>query len=289
MSVAVVGKEVEYEGAFDREKVMQAVRRLGLGLKDRASLYLRAADLCQDDEVSEILMELAEGYAERSSRIDEVRQRFDIPLTPIGDVNMLVNSRYPAKGNDRPLAMPPSTVERFHPQLSVAVTKEVCEHMVRALEGKFVPFNRGEAALRAFGLLPGEVTCYVDWLDGLLSLTATTLFLLGRVRFVLYEEEVVNGCLLPAGSYGNGTAIVATRQGGAGHWQTVAALFRDAHGEELKSGSLRTTAARIPSIEGREFRNIIYLFRPLLFDSNGNPRQNSFFSSGGQCRGSQVG
>ena len=228
MSVAVVGKEIEYQGVFDREKVVAAVRRLGLSLKDRASLYLRAADYCQDDEAAEVLMRLAEGCAERASRIDDVRQQYNIPLTPIGDVNFYVNSPFATGQNEGVVLSPPSTVERFHPQLPIAITKEMREHMVRALEGRFVPYNRGEMALRAFGLLPGELSCYVEWLDGLYSLVAVTLFLLGRVSFELKDDEVVNGSLLPAGSYGNGTAIVTQRRGNGGYWQTVTALFRNA-------------------------------------------------------------
>ena len=85
------GDEIKYQGVFDREKVEEAVRRLGLRLKDRASLYLDAADRCQDDEAAEVLLELAQSHAERSGRIDEVRQQFDIPLTPIGDAKIYVN------------------------------------------------------------------------------------------------------------------------------------------------------------------------------------------------------
>ena len=48
MTVAVVGQEVMYEGVFDKERVEAAVCRLGLRLKDRASLYLDAVDRCQD-------------------------------------------------------------------------------------------------------------------------------------------------------------------------------------------------------------------------------------------------
>ena len=65
MTVAVQGDEIKYQGVFDREKVEEAVRRLGLRLKDRASLYLDAADRCQDDEAAEVLLELAQSHAER--------------------------------------------------------------------------------------------------------------------------------------------------------------------------------------------------------------------------------
>ena len=130
-----------------------------------------------------------------AGRIDEMRQRYDIPLTPIGDANMSANSPFGRGQNEGLVAVPPSTVETFVPRLPMAVTKEMREHMVRALEGTFVPYNRGEVALRALGLVPGEMSCYVEWLAGLGQLAAMTLFLLGRVCFVLDEEEVVNGSL----------------------------------------------------------------------------------------------
>ena len=289
MSVAVVGKEVEYQGAFDREKVVSAVRRLGLGLKDRASLYLQATDYCQDDAVAEVLLSLAEGCAERASRIDAVRQRFDIPLTPIGDANNCVNNPFARGQNEGVAAVPPSTVERFHPQLPIAITKEIREHLVCALEGTFVPYNRGEMALRALGLLPGELGCYVDWIDGLKSLTAVMLFLLGHASFELEDDEVVNGSLLPAGSYGNGTAVVAQRRGCDCCWKMVAALFRDARGGLLNAGSLRSVASEVRNRDGREFRNVLYLFRPLIFDAYDKPRQNGLFQPQGSGLLERVG
>ena len=280
MRVAVVGDKVEYEGAFDREEVVRAVRRLELCLKDRASLYLRAADFCQDDEAAEVLYRLAEGCAERAGRIDGVRQRFDIPLTPIGDANMYVNGACGIVKNEGLAMAPPPTAERFHPQLPIAITKEMREHMVLAMEGTFVPYNKGEVALRAFGLLPGELGCYVNWLDGLQSLAAVTLFLLGRVSFVLKDDEVVDGCLLPSGSYGNGIPIVSLRRGCGGYWQMVAALFRDARGGLLNANSLRTVGANVGGSDSRMFRNVLYLFRPLMFDANEKPRSNMLYSGG---------
>ena len=155
MAVAVRGAEVEYQGVFDKEKVVAAVRRLGLRLKDRASLYLDAADRCQDDAAAEELLQLARECAGRAGRIDEVRQQFDIPLTPIGDANICVNGPF-AKGRNRGVpAVPPTTVETFVPRLPIAITKEMREQMVRALEGTFVNYHRGEVALRAMGLLCG--------------------------------------------------------------------------------------------------------------------------------------
>lgn len=277
MTVAVLGDEIKYQGVFDREKVEAAVRRLGLRLKDRASLYLDAADRCQDVEAAEVLLELAQSHAERAGRIDEVRQQFDIPLTPIGDAKIYVNGALAERRNEGSAALPPSTVETFVPRLHMTVTKEMREHMVRALEGVFVPYNRGEMALRAMGLVPGEMSCYVDWLQGLLQLAGMTLFLLGRASFVLDDELVVNGCCLPAGSYGNGTPIVATRGLGEHHWQTVATLFRDATGRPISRASLRSVASRVAKCDGSEFKNIIYLFRPYMFDTEGRPRQNNLF------------
>ena len=279
MSVTVQGSEIEYQGVFDKEKVVAAVRRLGLRLKERASLYLDAADRCQDDAAAEVLLALAQRYAEQTGRIDEMRQRYDIPLTPIGDANMSANSPFGRGQNEGLVAVPPSTVETFVPRLPMAVTKEMREHMVRALEGTFVPYNRGEVALRALGLVPGEMSCYVEWLAGLGQLAAMTLFLLGRVSFVLDEEEVVNGSLLPPGSYGNYTPIVAARGGGERHWQTVAALFRDSYGKPLKTNSLRTVGARVAQTGGSEYKNIIYLFRPFMFDPDGRPRSNNLFQN----------
>ena len=285
-TVTVQGREIEYQGVFDREKVVAAVRRLGLRLKDRASLYLDAADRCQDDDAVAVLMELAQSHAERAGRIDEVRQRFGVPLAPIGDANIYANSPC-ARGQNEGLAvMPPSTVETFVPRLHMPVTKEMREHLVRALEGTFVPYNRGEMALRALGLVPGEMNCYVDWLAGLGQLAAMTLFLLGRASFVLDDDEVVNGCILPQGSYGNNIPIVATRGCGERHWQTVATLFRDSYGRPINSASLRTVGARVARSEGREFKNIIYLFRPFIFDTDGRPRPNNLFASGGGMAGS---
>ena len=281
MTVAVVGQEVMYEGVFDKERVEAAVCRLGLRLKDRASLYLDAVDRCQDDRVSEQLLGLALNYAERASRVSEVRQQFDIPLTPIGSANNGVNDPYMKMQNGGVSALPPSTVETFVPRLPMSITKEMREHMVRALEGVFVPHYRGEMALRAMGLLTGELTNYVDWLQGLLQLTATIQFLLGRATIVLKEEQVVNGCSLPPGSYGNGVPIVMVRGGGDRHWRVVTELFRDSGGRRLNSASLRSTATRVAVTDGREFRNIIYLFRPLIFDNNDRPRQNNLYSDGG--------
>lgn len=277
MSVAVQGAEVEYQGVFDKEKVAAAVRRLGLRLKDRASLYLDAADRCQDDAAAEVLLALAQSHAKRAGEIDDVRQQYNIPLTPIGGANIGVNSRYAGGQNGGLAEVPPSTVETFVPRLPLSVTKEMREHMVRALEGTFVPYNRGEVALRALGLVSGEMSCYVEWLAGLRQLAATTLFLLGRARFVLDEEEVVNGCLLPKGSYGNYVPIVATRGGGERHWQTVAALFRDDCGRPLKTSSLRTLGAKVSQSDGNEFKNIIYLFRPFIFDPDNHPRPNNLY------------
>lgn len=288
VTVAVVGREVEYQGVFDREKVVGAVRRLGLGLKDRASLYLQASDYCQDDAVSEVLLGLAEGCAERASRIDAVRQKYDIPLTPIGDANNSVNNPFAKGRNEGVATMPPSTVERFHPQLPIAITKEMREHIVRALEGTFVPYNRGEMALRALGLLPGELGCYVDWIDGLRSLAAVILFLLGHASFELEDDEVVNGSLLPAGSYGNGTAVVAQRRGCDGCWKMVAALFRDARGGLLNAASLRSVASEVRNREGKEYRNVLYLFRPLIFDAYDKPRPNNLYRGGAGMASSIV-
>ena len=277
MSVAVVGKELEYQGAFDRDKVVAAVRRLGLGLKDRASLYLRAADYCQDDEVAEVLLALGEGCAERAGRIDTVRQQYNIPLTPIGDVSFHVNGPLGQGLNEGWVAVPPSTVERFHPQLPVAITDKVVEHMVRALEGHYVPYNRGEMALRAFGLLSGEMACYIDWIGGLQSLVALTLLLLGRVSFKLKDDETMNEKLLPAGSYGNGTAVVAQRRGHGGHWQTVCALFRVSNDKMLNSASLRTTAARLDEERGEDYLDMLYLLHPLMFDADHKAKPNGLY------------
>lgn len=277
MAVAVRGAEVEYQGVFDKEKVVAAVRRLGLRLKDRASLYLDAADRCQDDAAAEQLLQLARECAGRAGRIDEVRQQFDIPLTPIGDANICVNGPF-AKGRNRGVpAVPPTTVETFVPRLPIAITKEMREQMVRALEGTFVNYHRGEVALRAMGLVAGEMSCYVDWQAGLVQLAATTLFLLGRATFVLDDELVVNGCCLPAGSYGNWVPIVAARGGGERHWQMVATLFRDAGGGLLNRASLRSVAARVNAANGKDYGRMLYLFRPLIFDSNDRPRQNGLF------------
>lgn len=287
LTVAVQGGKVEYQGVFDEEQVVSAVRRLGLGQKDRASLYLDAADHCQDDTVAERLMALALQHAEWASRIDGVRQQYDIPLAPIGDVNKYVNSPY-ADWNNKGLPLVPlTTVETFVPRLSMAVTKEMREQMVHALEGYFVPYHRGEQALRALGLLTGEMTNYVNWLPGLLQLAAVTLFVLGRATLVLEHEEVVNGCCLPAGSYGNGTPIVAARGGGERHWQVVTALFRDSMGRMLNSASLRTMATRVERTDGSEFKEILYLFRPLIFDTYDRPRPNDLFVGGSSSVGTE--
>ena len=155
--------------------------------------------------------------------------------------------------------------------------------MVCALEGTFVPYNRGEVALQALGLVPGRMSCYVDWLQGQRQLTGMVMFLLGRTTFVFDVEQVVNGCCLPAGSYGNGVPIVSARCGGERHWQMVATLFRDAAGGMLNSASLRTVASRVGSVSGSEFRSIVYLFYPLIFDANDHPRQNGLF----RVRGSE--
>lgn len=281
LTVTVVGSEIVYSGVFDKAQIESAVRQLGLRQKDRASLYLDAADRCQDTQAAEVLMDLASRHAEQARRIDNMRQQFDIPLAPIGDVNMGVNSTTRHGQNGGGLATPPPTVETFVQRLPLVVTKEMREHMVAALEGVFVPYNRGEVALRAMGLAKGEMVCYVNWQQGLRSLAATILFLTGRATFVLKDEQVVNGCCLPPGSYGNGTPIVMPCGGGERHWQVATALFRDSSGGQLNSASLRTMGARIGSCDGSEFRNIIYLFRPLIFDIHNCPRQNNLFVDGG--------
>lgn len=280
LTVVVQGREIEYQGAYDREKVVAAVRRLELRQKDRASLYLDASDRCQVDEVSDELYDLGQACAERAGRVDSLRQRFGIPLTPIGNVNNDANNLEAEGGNDGLPTVPPSTVDTFVPRLPMSVTKEMREHMVRALEGVFVPYYRGEMALRALGLESGEMSCYVNWLAPLSQLSALTLFMLGRATITLKEEQVVNDCCLPAGSYGNGEKIVMARGGGERHWQVVTTLFRDSRGGLLNSATLRTLGAKVAKEakeDGAEYRNIIYLFYPLIFDSDGRPRQNGLF------------
>ena len=279
MTVAVYGDKLEYQGVFDKEKVVAAVSRLGLRLKDRANLYLDAADRCQDEEATEMLIALAHGYAKRANQIDKVRQQYDIPLTPISDAMNDVNSRFAIGRNEGLPTSPPPMMDAFVLRLPIVVTKEMKEHMVRALEGTFVPYNRGEVALQALGLVQGRMSCYVNWLRGQQKLTGMMLFLLGRITIVLDDELVVNGCCLPAGSYGNGVPIVLARSVGERHWQMVAALFRDAMGRPLNSASLRSVAPRVGSRVGSEFGDIVYLFSPLIFDANNFPRPNGLFIS----------
>lgn len=277
MVVAVQGAEEVYRGVFDEARVVESVRQLGLSQKDRASLYLDAADRCQDDEVAERLMTLAQCHAERAKRIDRVRQEFDIPLAPIGDANFCAKASADCGRNGGVVEVPPPTVEVLGTNQLIAITKGMRKHMIDALEGTFVPRYRGEVALRALGLLRGRVTNYVEWQQGLLQLAALTRFLRGDATFVLDSELMVGETLLPAGSYGNGTPIVATPKGGERHWQVVTTLFRDSQGRQLNSASLRTVAVQVERTDGKEFREIVYLFYPLIFDSDGQSRQNNLY------------
>ena len=279
MVVAVQGAKEVYRGVFDEARVVESVRQLGLSQKDRASLYLDAADRCQDDEVAERLMALAMLHAERAKRIDGMRQEFDIPLAPIGDANICVKVYADRGRNGGAAEALPPLVETLGTNQLIAITKEMREHMVHALEGTFVPYNRGEVALRAMGLLRGRVTNYVDWQQGLLQLAALTLFLRGAATFTLDCELMVDEKSLPTGSYGNGTPIVVAPKGSERHWQVMTTLFRDSQGGRLNSASLRTTAVQVDKTDGKEFGGIIYLFYPLIFDSDGQPRPNNLFKT----------
>jgi hypothetical protein len=282
------GKQVVYKEPFDVKQLEKAVCQLGLSQMDRASLYLDAADFSQDDMLTESMMNLAAKYALHAHKIDQLRQQYNIPLAPIGNVNYPAYGPYVARGNEGLEDLPPITVATFVPRLPFVITKEIHDHMVRVLESTFVPPNRGELALRAMGLMTGEMTNYVEWLKGLLQLTALVLFLLGRTSFVLKEEVPVGDLMLPKGSYGNGTPIVAARGGGDRHWQVVTSLFRDGNGKRLNSASLRSVASRLGDTDGSEFRYLIYLFYPLIFDTNNNPRPNNLFIGGGSVAGAAA-
>lgn len=282
------GEQIVYKEPFDVKKLEKAVCQLGLSQMDRASLYLDAADFSQDDILNNSMMDLAAKYARHAHRIDKLRQQYNIPLTPIGNANIPAYGPYVARGNEGLVDVPPITVATFVPRLPIAISKDMHDHMVRVLESTFVPPNRGELALRAMGLVTGEMTNYVEWLKGLLQLTALVLFLLGRTSFVLKEEVPVGEYILPKGSYGNGIPIVAARGGGDHHWQVVTSLFRDGNGKRLNSASLRSVASRIGDTDGSEFRNLIWLFYPLIFDTNKNPRPNNLFIGGGSVAGAAA-
>lgn len=257
-----------YSEEYTNKAFCDLVSRLGLSTKERALLFLLAADQCPDDDDRGWLIGRAQRLARDARQIEDVYVDFNLSSSLLSGANVVARGGGPVLrngGSDAALTLPIAT---FHPHLKFSIGEQCKAEMVRVLEKYFVRYGHGELALRVFGLLPGRLDNYVHWCGRLFSLTAVTQFLLGRKAFELKEDVCEEGYCLPAGRYGNRIPLVATYGSGDDYWPIVAAMFRNGAGKELRAESLRVTAARHAGDHLAEVAKILYLFRFLIFDSD---------------------